>query len=433
LNSSSTYAKENLEGSLTVLSVVREISNKVTDLVRNICNKLGLDPEIKVLISLKSFEERDIEGTGEVKVIICGYYDPNKRLIVISLPCVINQGTFAETLAHELVHHCQFTCRAKACKEICTISLNPEEAKEIREMLPYTIRPHEVEAYNNEERVASRIRNLEEFKNIEDLIKKLHNTLNYKWSGSAYTSKSLMVATSLIAGDSSRGDIAAAVASFYNNTILKLLNCLKSKGLTTGSTLPMENIEKLLENIHTRFLALVPEKESLNEVEIRGEAIYIVTDRGFAIYTIGENESLYPLLIIPTESISLKDALSGAISLNLKYEHVAKGYTELTLSSGKKVKSRVIIDTSDEFMKMLRELCGSIEYLNLAELGILITLCPGEELRCSWIKDLNNYVFKVICNVEIGGSAICNNVKIAGIQRGVRIKELFEELKRCEF
>jgi hypothetical protein len=433
LNSSSTYAKENLEGSLTVLSVIREISNKVTDLVRNICNKLGLDPEIKVLISLKSFEERDIEGTGEVKVIICGYYDPNKRLIVISLPCVINQGTFAETLAHELVHHCQFTCRAKACKEICTISLNPEEAKEIREMLPYTIRPHEVEAYNNEERVASRIRNLEEFKNIEDLIKKLHNTLNYKWSGSAYTSKSLMVATSLIAGDLSRGDIAASVASFYNNTILKLLNCLKSKGLTTGSTLPMENIEKLLENIHTKFLALVPEKESLNGVEIRGEAIYIVTDRGFAIYTIGKNESLYPLLIIPTESISLKDALSGAISLNLKYEHVAKGYTELTLSSGKKVKSRVIIDTSDEFMKKLRELCGSIEYLNLAELGILITLCPDEELRHSWIKDLNNYVFKDICNVEIGGFAICNNVKIAGIQRGVRIKELFEELKRCEF
>jgi hypothetical protein len=433
LCSSSTYAKENLEGSLTVLSVVREISNKVTDLVRNICNKLGLDPEIKVLISLKSFEERDIEGTGEVKVIICGYYDSNKRLIVISLPCVINQGTFAETLAHELVHHCQFTCCAKACKEICTISLNPEEAKEIREMLPYTIRPHEVEAYNNEERVALRIRNLEEFKNIEDLIKKLHNTLNYKWSGSIYTSKSLMVPASLIAGDLSRGDIAAAVASFYNNTILKLLNCLKSKGLTTGSTLPMENIEKLLENIHTRFLALVPEKESLNEVEIRGEAIYIVTDRGFAIYTIGENESLYPLLIIPTESISLKDALSGAINLNLKYEHAAKGYTELTLSSGKKVKSRVIIDTSDEFMKKLRELCGSIEYLNLAELGILITLCPGEELRHSWIKDLNNYVFKDICNVEIGGFAICNNVKIAGIQRDVRIKELFEELKRCEF
>jgi len=433
LCSSSTYAKENLEGSLTVLSVVREISNKVTDLVRNICNKLGLDPEIKVLISLKSFEERDIEGTGEVKVIICGYYDSNKRLIVISLPCVINQGTFAETLAHELVHHCQFTCCAKACKEICTISLNPEEAKEIREMLPYTIRPHEVEAYNNEERVASRIRNLEEFKNIEDLIKKLHNTLNHRWSGSVYTSKSLMVPASLIAGDLSRGDITAAVASFYNNTILELLNCLKSKGLTAGSTLPMENIEKLLENIHTRFLALVPEKESLNGVEIRGEAIYIVTDRGFAIYTIGENESLYPLLIIPTESISLREILSGTISLDLKYEHVAKGYAELILSNGRKVRSRVIIDTNDEFMKMLRELCGGIEYLNLAELGILITLCPGEELRHSWIKDLNNYVFKDICNVEIGGFTICNNVKIAGIQRGARIKELFEELKRCEF
>jgi len=45
LSLSSTPAKENLEGSLTVLSVVRETSNKVTDLVRNICDKLGLESE----------------------------------------------------------------------------------------------------------------------------------------------------------------------------------------------------------------------------------------------------------------------------------------------------------------------------------------------------------------------------------------------------
>ena len=84
MNPSSISIRENLEGSLTVLSVVRETSNKVTDLVRSTCNKLGLDPEIKVLISLELFEERDKEGVSRdkgVKVVICGYYDPNKNLL----------------------------------------------------------------------------------------------------------------------------------------------------------------------------------------------------------------------------------------------------------------------------------------------------------------------------------------------------------------
>jgi hypothetical protein len=382
------------------------------------------------LISLELFEERDKEGVSEgkgVKVVICGYYDPYKRLIVISLPCVIKKGTLAETLAHELIHHCQFTCHAKTCKEICTISLNPEEAEEIREMLPYNIRPHEVEAYNNEEGVASRIRDLEEFKDIENLIRKLYNTLNYKWSGSVYTSKTVIAAATLLNGD------IVPVIILYNDAISKALNCLKFKELSLTPAFSIESVEKLLENIHTKFLALVPEEESLNGVKIRGEAIYVVTDRGFAIYTIdSKNESLYPLLIIPTESISLREILSGAISLNLEYEHVAEGYTELVLSNGEKVRSRVIIDTNEGFMKELGELCGGIEYLNLAELGILITLCPNEELRHSWIKDLNNYVFKVVCSM-VGGFAICNNVKIAGMQKDTKIRELFEELERCEF
>jgi hypothetical protein len=382
------------------------------------------------LISLELFEERDKEGVREgkgVKVVICGYYDPYKRLIVISLPCVIKKGTLAKTLAHELIHHCQFTCHAKTCREICTISLNPKEAEEIREMLPYNIRPHEVEAYNNEEGVASRIRDLEEFKDIENSIKKLYNTLNYKWSGSVYTSKIVATEASLLDGD------IAPVITLNNDAILKALNCLKFKELSLIPTFSIESVEKLLENIHTRFLALVPERESLNGVEIRGEAIYVVTDRGFAIYTIdSENESLYPLLIIPTESISLREILRGAISLNLEYEHVAEGYTELVLSNGKKVRSRVIIDANEGFMKELGELCGGIEYLNLAELGILITLCPSEELRHSRIKDLNNYVFKVVCSIDVGGFAICNNVKIAGMQKDTKIRELFEELERCE-
>jgi hypothetical protein len=215
------------------------------------------------LISLELFEERDKEGVSKdkgVKVIICGYYDPNKRLIVISLPCVINKGTLAETLAHELVHHCQFTCRTGACKEICVISLNPKEAEEIREMLPYSIRPYEVEAYNNEERVVWRIRNLEEFEDLEELIKRLYNTLNYKWSGSIYTSRYVATLATLC------DDTIAAITSLYNDTTSKALNCLKFEELKQISTFSMESIEKLLESIHVKFLALVPEKESLKKL-----------------------------------------------------------------------------------------------------------------------------------------------------------------------
>ena len=93
---------------------------------------------------------------------------------MISLPCVINKDTLAETLAHELVHHCQFTCRAGTCKEICTISLNPEDAEEIREILPYDERPYEVEAYSKDEALANRIKSVAGFKEIVSRIREAY-------------------------------------------------------------------------------------------------------------------------------------------------------------------------------------------------------------------------------------------------------------------
>jgi len=84
--------------------------------------------------------------------VVCDYYDPYKRLIVASLPCAVEMrgrdfsGELPGTLAHELVHHCQFTCRSQLCKNICSVWLTAEEAQEISRMLPYDKRHHEVEA-----------------------------------------------------------------------------------------------------------------------------------------------------------------------------------------------------------------------------------------------------------------------------------------------
>lgn len=427
---SSTSTRENLEGSLTVLSVIREASNRVTDLVRNICRKLGLDTEIKVSISLKLFEERDMEGDKDeiVKAVICGYYDPNRKLVVISLPCVISRGTIVETLAHELVHHCQFACFAETCKEICTVSLNPEETEEIREMLPYSIRPHEVEAYNSEAELAQKIKNFEEFRGIEELVRRLHNTLNYRRSGPICASKTILATIKLL--DS---NIIDAINSSYSDATSRLLRCLNLDKPTLTSTPSTEDfIKMLLDNIHVNLLVLIPEKETYNGHEIMREAIYVLTDKGFALYTIDVNTiSLYPLLIIPTEKISLKDVLSGEIKISLTYDQIARGYTDLIISNGRNIKSRVIIDIGNKVLKEFRELCSDTKSLSFAELGLLMTLCPNHEFKNSQLRDFNANAFKVVCDIEIGGFVFCNNVKLEGMQRDVKIKELFEELKRC--
>jgi len=107
-----------LETSRALWEAVGEISEKLTEFARKACEKLGLNPEVSVLVSLRRFCEEDFERVREVErrkpaCEICGYYYPEKRLITISIPCVFSSENsawrLAETLAHELIHHGQFT------------------------------------------------------------------------------------------------------------------------------------------------------------------------------------------------------------------------------------------------------------------------------------------------------------------------------------
>jgi hypothetical protein len=129
-----------------IKELLSRFSEVLTKLFKDLCKDLNLDHDVAVEISNAKFIEPDSDP------MVCGYYDPSKRLIVASLPCAVEMrgrdfsGKLLGTLAHELVHHCQFTCRSQLCKNICSVWLTAEEAQEISRMLPYDKRPHEVEA-----------------------------------------------------------------------------------------------------------------------------------------------------------------------------------------------------------------------------------------------------------------------------------------------
>jgi hypothetical protein len=107
----------NLQNTLTLIYVLKEASKELTNLINSIAEILNLDPSLELVISLRNFIEPQVEGTseGESRERICGYYDPEKKQIVLSYPCLINGAELDldrlfRTIAHELVHHCQYTC-----------------------------------------------------------------------------------------------------------------------------------------------------------------------------------------------------------------------------------------------------------------------------------------------------------------------------------
>jgi hypothetical protein len=152
--------------SLELWRTLEVVSFKLTELAGRACWELGLDPCASVLASLESFCE-DQECGREV----CGRYDPARKLIVVSLPCLAEgdlAGRLAETLAHELVHHCQFT-RSR----LCEVHLDPELAVKIDMALPYELRPHEVEAYERQGDLAERLRRVKGFDEAVSYVKRL--------------------------------------------------------------------------------------------------------------------------------------------------------------------------------------------------------------------------------------------------------------------
>ena len=178
-------ASAKLESSLALWEAVEKASSIMTEFTRGACSELGLDPQVEVLLSFNHFREEDFErirgeegGRKRSQSVICGYYYPERRLIVLSLPCIIGgpgssgskwEERLAETLAHELVHHCQFTQG-----HLCEIHLNPELVLRVRETLPYEARPHEVEAYEKQAELAPKLKSIKGFYDATRCIERLY-------------------------------------------------------------------------------------------------------------------------------------------------------------------------------------------------------------------------------------------------------------------
>ncbi|MCC6050998.1 MAG: hypothetical protein LM580_09845, partial [Thermofilum sp.] len=155
-----------LGASLALWRALELVSLKLTELVGRACWELGLDPCAGVLASLERFCEDEEYGRE-----VCGRYDPERRLILVSLPCLAEgdlAGRLAETLAHELIHHCQFT-RGR----LCEVHLDPELAAKIDTALPYRLRPHEVEAYERQGDLAERLRGVGGFEEAVGYARRL--------------------------------------------------------------------------------------------------------------------------------------------------------------------------------------------------------------------------------------------------------------------
>jgi len=151
---------------LTLVSVFKRVSHELTGIVKEIASSLNLDPDVEVFVSYLNFTEAQLERSSEGPSVlgkVCGYYDSKRRLITLYYPCFIegeelNLDRVFETIAHELIHHCQYTCRDQACRNVCSVHMTIDEEVNIKSMLPYELRPHEIEAFDKQERLAEEIR-----------------------------------------------------------------------------------------------------------------------------------------------------------------------------------------------------------------------------------------------------------------------------------
>jgi hypothetical protein len=190
----SKHLEEVVESSLGaskhLLNVLANFSLGLTNFTRSVCVNFNLDTNIRVIPTLMLRYEHEVEGGlggfgSEVRTVVLeriekkrtipAWYDPESKTIFIYFE--LDPDKFCLALAHELVHHCQYTCHSETCRSVCEYWLNLDKGHEIRETIPYNLRPHEIEAYSKDEELCKRIRELKEFneivKNISDAIRNI--------------------------------------------------------------------------------------------------------------------------------------------------------------------------------------------------------------------------------------------------------------------
>jgi len=168
-----------LDGVLELLKILNEYSAKLTELAKAICRNLNLTEDLRITLLFGRLYEHEVEEGPlkpvEVKGVkdiirrnVEGLYDPKKKAIMLPVPA--SSRDICTTLAHELIHHCQYTCRTNVCRSICEYWLSPEEADEIRQQIPYDFRPHEIEAYSKDKNLCSKLKEFKEYSEFENTM-----------------------------------------------------------------------------------------------------------------------------------------------------------------------------------------------------------------------------------------------------------------------
>jgi len=169
-------ASNPLDGVLELLKILNEYSAKLTELAKAICRNLNLTEDLRITLFFGRLYEHEVEkgplvevkGVGIIRRDIEGLYDPKRKAIMLPVPDPPRD--ICTTLAHELMHHCQYTCHTNVCRSICEYWLSPEEGDEIRRQIPYDFRPHEIEAYSKDKNLCSKLKEFKEYSEFENTM-----------------------------------------------------------------------------------------------------------------------------------------------------------------------------------------------------------------------------------------------------------------------
>jgi hypothetical protein len=437
---------------------LEEVSSKLTEFVRRVCERLGLDPYVAVLASYRRFYEEDFEllreeWPREHTREVCGYYDPKRKLIVISVPSLMEGGGLAErlarTLAHELVHHCQFTGGG-----LCEAHLDPELAERARAMLPYDVRPHEVEAYDKQNGLINVLQRTEGFEKIINSVSRLSLSLNislscmnpFKLYNLAY---SLTYNFKRIIGKET-------ILSIINDIIENLKEIAEEECLKREVNSLINEINSKLEDIPTVSNIIQKRMQSFNVKALvvqpadSGLRIYLITDESFALAYSSEGGVPFPIVLEPTKPVRLGELQGGTLkNVQISCYDFVNGYIKIEGQSywqKQELEFRIEALPLRSESEMLQEVCKrlhayrSSSYIDLTRFIALLCLAewsPGAFVSVQQLDGLGCWLAEVKNSegVELTRMMAPSGLELIDDPIGVKAKviDLIEKINELEY
>ena len=420
-----------------------DVSNRITLFVKRVCEDLHLDPDVRVLISLRDFTEDEKLDNTSLK--ICGFYEPDKKLIIISLPCVNKEkNQFFRTLAHEIVHHCQHTCNNKLCRDlVCEISIHDKDfVKEINTLLPYELRPHEIEAFKIQDEIAKKIISIKGSNEVEILIEDLNQML--KTQTLTFNISSLNVIDILLREEAIKDLIVKRWEEITNDAKRSLEEqnvdeCVRGFMTKRLSSDLFSNLNEFLEEQKKSFLEnTLIKKIIMIPIDSQNIDVYIITDRGFALHKRVKGESLMTGIIIDPIS---KVNLSGLVKSNVEIIYnILGGNGKLILEQNKNIdlilflrKDLTEAIITDELHKICTEAKnkGNMSYDIIKLLNLITFLSKINEL--DELQIMKDETHESMVKVRVKGSddetlLICGDLEVESLHEKFTVKKIFEKL-----